>query len=170
MREFDCKGTLDNNINNKNINFTDSQFYVLNIINSNPKIFILPPNGFDVVPITGAGKDFSIVAQRGKPLNLTCYATIGCNDSGYKLGFETNITSGHFEIVPNLLDRSRCLHGFNELLNFTQSMIVPEMNANGSMIQCEIKFGTAFITKSPRYFVYFAGKLTKKLGVLQIKY
>ncbi len=101
-------------------------------------------------------KDFSIIAQRDKPLNLTCYATVGCNDSGYKLGFATNITEGDFDIVSNQLDRGKCLHRFNELLNYTQTMVIPTVSSNGSMVQCEIKFGTAFSTKSPRYFVFFA--------------
>jgi len=106
--------------------------------------------------VPGAAKEFSIIAQKDKPLNLTCYATVGCNDSGYKLGFVTNITEGEYDIVSNQLDRSKCLNGFNELLNFTQTMVVPTVRSNGSMVQCEIKFGSAFLTKSPRYFVYFA--------------
>ncbi len=121
----------------------------------NVMIFILLSEGIDLVP---NGLTFSFLVQKDQLLNLTCYAAVGCNDIGYDIEFSTNLTSSEYKVIMNIPDRSKCFQNFNEISNFTKSIIIPKVSVNGTMVQCYIKFGPQLKTDSPQYHIYFAGK------------
>ena len=114
----------------------------------------MPQAGLDIVSNKRA---FDILAQKDQALNLTCYASVGCNDIGYDIDFHTNLSSSDYKVVMNVPDRSICLQNFNEFTNFTKTMIIPRVNVNGSMVYCDIKFGPELSTESSKYHVYFSG-------------
>ena len=145
QRDFDCKATFDG--------VTDIQRYDLNRKTFNTKIFILPPSNVDMVPV---GSAFSVLVQKDSHLNLTCYASVGCNDINYDIQFRTN-TTDEYSVKMNVPDRSKCLLNFNEIANFTKSILIPRVAANASSFQCAITFGPDLKTESPIYYVYFAG-------------
>lgn len=87
---------------------------------------------------------------------MTCYASVGCNDIGYELEFTTNLTNSDYKVIKNIPDRSMCLQNFNEMSNYTKSIIIPKVTVNGTMVQCDIKFGPELKTESPKYYIYFA--------------
>jgi hypothetical protein len=62
-----------------------------------------------------------------------------------------------YKIVTNQPDRSKCLFNYNELTNFTKSILIDSIQNNGSFVQCEINFGPDLKTTSANYLIYFTG-------------
>lgn len=151
-RNFECKGSFQG--------FEDEQKYELNRKSYTSKVFILAPNGISFV--STSLKEESMRITKGQSLNLTCMASVGCNDINYDLFFNTNSTDP-YQVVMNIPDRSKCLLNFNEITNFSKTIVFKSFNTNGSRIQCDIRFGPELKTESPAYFVYFAGKFFKIL-------
>jgi hypothetical protein len=134
---------------------TDTQHYDLNRKTFSTKIFILPNSENSLVPMNSS---FGILVKKDEPLNLTCYASVGCNDINYDIQFKTNSTD-NYQIKMNIPDRSKCLLNFNEISNFTKSIIFSSVNSNGTSVQCDIKFGPELTQSSAMYFIYFPSKI-----------
>lgn len=115
-------------------------------------MLILPPSETTILE-TGL-KQYKILVKKGQYLNLTCYATVGCNDINYDIFFLTN-SSDAYDIKMNVPDRSKCLINFNEITNFTKSILFNSFNTNATRVQCGIRFDQ-FKVDSPEYFVYFS--------------
>lgn len=102
-------------------------------------------------------KEYSILVEKNQQLNLTCIASVGCNDINYDIHFTTDSKDAH-KVIMNTPDRSKCLINFNEYTNFTKSIIFSSMNTNATKVNCDIRFGPELKTESPSYFLYFASE------------
>jgi hypothetical protein len=79
-KEFECRANYDGH--------TDIQKYELNRKTHNTKITIVAPGGQELIP---AGQNlYNIVVNRNEPLNLSCIASVGCNDIRYDINFISN--------------------------------------------------------------------------------
>lgn len=66
---------------------------------------------------------------------------------------------GKYRVVLNPPDRTKCLINYNEMAEFSKSILIDSLSHNASQVKCEIKFGTELKTESPNYLVFFAGKI-----------
>ena len=144
-RDFECVGKFNG--------YSDVQKYDLNRKNYNSKVTILPQNNIEMVQLTV--KEYTLRVTKNQSLNLTCYATVGCNDINYNILFHTNSTD-KYDVFMNVPDRSKCLNNFNEITNFTKSLVFKSVNSNGTSVKCDIRFGNELKTESPVYYIYFS--------------
>jgi hypothetical protein len=146
MKEFECRAFYNGK--------TDVQKYDLHRKTHNTKISIKTTDGIEPVPHNNM---FNIVIEKNQRLNLTCLATVGCNDIKYDLKFTTDITD-RTRIITNPPNRTKCVTNFNDIAYFSKTIMFDKISKNGSQVQCEIDFGMDFKTKSPIYKIYFSGK------------
>lgn len=147
MREFECRGYFDS----KN----DTQKYDLERKAYNTKISIEPPASMQ--PAVPLGNSFrGVIAKKNQMVNLTCIAMVGCNDINYDITFNTN-TTDKYSVVTNAPDRSKCLINFNEMSQFSKSIIIENLSHNKSRFQCEISYGADLKTPSSNLMIFFSG-------------
>lgn len=83
VKEFECKAYYDG--------MTDTQKYELNRKTHNSKISITAgSHDLDLVPV---GQNlYNLLVAKNQRFNLTCNASVGCNDIKYDIHFLTNLT------------------------------------------------------------------------------
>ena len=64
-----------------------------------------------------------------------------------------------YKVVLNPPGRAKCLVNYNEMAEFSKSILIESLSLNASHVKCEIEFGKELKTESSSYFVYFAGIL-----------
>ena len=142
----------------------DFQKYDLERKAYNTKIVIEAPSTMDFVPLPTSPNLFGMVAKKHQSLNLTCVATVGCNDINYDIHFKTN-TTDKYKVVLNVPDRAQCLVNYNAMSKFSKSIIIDRLTRNESYFQCEINYGTDLKTPSAQYMVFFPGYKIKLLNL-----
>ena len=102
LKEFECRAFYDQHV--------DVQRYELNRKSFSTKILIVPNRDIEFIP---AGPSvYNLIVPKGKPLNLTCLAVVGCNDINYDIKFITNLE------VSNFFQHNLFVKKTNNIINF----------------------------------------------------
>ena len=146
VKEFECRGSYDGK--------EDFQRYELHRKTHTTKISVSASGGFEQIS-SGQGH-YNLLVNKNQRLNLTCNATVGCNDIGYDIFFSTN-SSDEYKVILNPPERTKCLVNFNEIAYFSKTITFEKVTANSTQVQCEIRFGADFKTTSANNLIFFAG-------------
>jgi hypothetical protein len=61
-----------------------------------------------------------------------------------------------YQNVVNQPDRRKCLVNYNDMYDFSRSILIESVTKNETSVQCEINFGPDFKTTSPNYMIFFS--------------